>query len=127
MSINSDKKVVYIVKGIIVSGNQFLALHKSIVNEDWLDLPGGTVEYGETSEEAFKREVYEETGISIRNSVKVIDTWENIKPDKQASGIIYLTYTEEQNVILSSEHDKFEWLDINNNSIKNCIRLSKKE
>ncbi|MCX8175655.1 MAG: NUDIX hydrolase [Candidatus Bathyarchaeota archaeon] len=57
----------------------------------WWALPGGVVEYGETVEEAVKREVKEETGLDVK-IVKLLGVYS--KPDRDPRGhyisIVYL-------------------------------------
>ncbi len=65
---------------IISEGRILLAEHKKRGERYWL-LPGGGLEYGETLEEALKRELLEEAGIGIQ--VKdLLWTLDSIPPDK---------------------------------------------
>ncbi len=48
--------------------------------KDYWSLPGGFVEYGETAEEAVKREVREETGLEIK-PIKLIGVYSDPKRD----------------------------------------------
>jgi 8-oxo-dGTP diphosphatase len=56
-------KVYPAVKAVIDKGGKFLVL-KDRETGNWT-LPGGRVEFGETPEQALKREVKEETGMRI--------------------------------------------------------------
>lgn len=56
------------VYGVLVKDNQILLIKKSRgPYKGKLDLPGGKMEFGETIEQALKREILEETGIKIKN------------------------------------------------------------
>ncbi len=59
--------------GIIIKNNKILLIKKvSGPYDGKLDLPGGTIEFGERPEEALKREMFEEVGINILD-YKLID------------------------------------------------------
>lgn len=83
----------------------------------WL-LPGGKINQGETSLEGLKREVMEETGIGDFKVKRLVDfeAW-----SEGDSGKCVVTFLLEPigdvGVVLSEEHDKFEWVlpaDLNN-------------
>ncbi|WP_295067825.1 NUDIX domain-containing protein [Ruminococcus sp.] len=71
---------------------------------------GGNIESGETPEEAIKREVREETGITdIRiGNIAYVAILNHELPDLL---IVYLCETDEENVRLSFEHSSFVWAD----------------
>ena len=51
---------------LVIKNNQILLIKKVTGPYDGkLDLPGGTIEFGETPETALKRELKEETGLDI--------------------------------------------------------------
>ncbi len=55
--------------GIIIKNNKILLIKKNGgLYDGKLDLPGGTIEFGEKPEEALKREILEEVGIIVTNS-----------------------------------------------------------
>jgi len=68
-----NSKYMVSVSGFVYDDNdQFLLLrHRHWVSDVW-GLPGGIVEKNETLEDAFSREVLEETGVKITN-VEMID------------------------------------------------------
>lgn len=49
--------------------------------------------------------------------IKLLDTWSFIAKDYQITGIIYLCVIKEGSLTLSDEHDKYEWLEFNKQSI----------
>ena len=60
---NSECKFKYRVSGVIIVNEKILV---DRYGEDTYCLPGGYVNMGETSEEAMKRELYEEIGYSFK-------------------------------------------------------------
>lgn len=56
------------VYGIIIKDDKIVLINKVTGPYDGkLDLPGGSIEFGETVEEALKRELLEEVGIELEN------------------------------------------------------------
>jgi 8-oxo-dGTP diphosphatase len=69
------------VAALVVKGDTILlVLHKK-GNKEYYLLPGGGVEQGEFEEEALKRELLEEAGLSITAGKMVFET-ESFSPDK---------------------------------------------
>lgn len=61
-----DKKVRKAVRTFLIKDNKVIATkYKTKTNFEYYDIPGGKIEYGETSEQASIREFKEETGIEI--------------------------------------------------------------
>ena len=80
------------VKGIVVFKQKVLLMKRVRPSSDGLgywELPGGGLEYGETPNEALKRELKEETGLTI-DVVKPAYTFTKIRKDYQTVGIGYL-------------------------------------
>ncbi|TSC61635.1 MAG: NUDIX hydrolase [Parcubacteria group bacterium Gr01-1014_48] len=79
------------------------------------DFPKGKIEYGETGEEAARREVGEETGVTevdfmpgfMKNVHYTI--YKGGKPIPKEV-YLYLAQTSTERVVLSQEHRSFEWL-----------------
>ena len=76
------KKPTLTVDAIIKVNDDKIVLvkRKNPPYKDWWALPGGIVEYGETVEEAVKREVYEETGLAIEIE-KLVNVYSDPKRD----------------------------------------------
>jgi 8-oxo-dGTP diphosphatase len=74
------------------------------------DIPGGVVEVGEHLIESISREVTEETRIEVED-IKLFDVFDSsskIHPYLICIG--YTAHALSTNVVLSYEHDQFEWL-----------------
>lgn len=104
------------VNALIVRDDKFLVMHNNGVKADLWELPGGRMEFGETAEETLKREIMEETGLIV-SPIKLLDTWNLNKVDRQITGIIYLCSIEEGEVTLSEEHDSFKWIKADKESL----------
>jgi len=79
----------------------------------WL-LPGGRLHMGENWFKGLQREIKEETGILdfTISSVFQIDTWK-YKKDFYF-GVFYIGKTNKINIILSSEHINYKWINTTN-------------
>lgn len=109
MKMENNKRIDIGVKALILKDDKFLVMHNNGVKEDLWELPGGRMEFGETSEETLRREILEETGLTVK-PIKLLDTWNLIREDYQIAGIIYLCQLEEGEVRLSDEHDAYRWI-----------------
>lgn len=79
-------------------------------------VPGGHLEFGETTEECAIREVKEETGLDITD-LKLLKIDECIYPKEffEKRHFIFFTYmakTNETKVILNEEAQIYEWVDL---------------
>jgi len=95
----------------------FLVTRRSQTN-DYLpglyDLPGGTVEFGENTMDALKREISEETSLSVE-IFKPIYIYSNVqKGERHQFWIIYeCKFLGGEIKLNPEEHDSFLWVDFN--------------
>jgi len=97
---------------IIIANNEgkILILRRSSVEyyaELW-DLPGGTVENGETLQRAAIREVKEESGLEIKLEKKYFYVYHY--QDKEFDIYGFKADFVSGNVVLSEEHIEFKWI-----------------
>ena len=111
-------KKIIIVHTIIFNKNKQILILKRSVNENVLpnlwDIPGGTLEDGENPIDGATREVWEESGIKIKNAHLFFYT-SNIdkRKDAQFIRLIFITQSSAKNIKLSlNEHDKYKWIKI---------------
>lgn len=118
MSVN--KKIDFGVKAFIIRDGKFLVMHNNGEKRDLWELPGGRMQFGENAEQTLKREMMEETGLEV-NLTKILDTWDRLAGDDyQVTGIICLCSAKEGQVVISDEHDSYQWLPIKSSSVE-CL------
>jgi len=121
----SEKKQIFGVatKGMIIKDNKLLIVYKSKEEaKEWSrsaandsnyevrrEFPGGRLEFGEDPKDALKREINEEVGLEIE-ILRPLDVWHIIKGQFQLIGINYLCIWKAGEVVLSDEHEAYEWL-----------------
>ncbi len=109
--------MVITIKAVVIDNNNRVLLLKRAKHEinggKW-DLPGGTLEEGETIKEALKREVKEETGadIEIGNIIKVSEFDKKHEEFNKRKSLRYLAYYNSGKISLSDEHKTYKWIDI---------------
>jgi len=79
---------------------------------EW-DLPGGWVELDEAPNEAAIRELCEETGIITKRITSLCTATEE-RDDETITRHYFIAKTEHDQVVLSFEHDAFEWVSRDN-------------
>ena len=108
-----EKKFGVAVKALIINPqNQFLIIKKSNledINPNTWDIPGGRINHGENLYSALWREIKEEIGIDV-DIIRPSNVWSLIKRDLHLVGITFLCEAYEQEIHLSSEHEKYKWL-----------------
>lgn len=104
-------KVNFHQKALVVNGkNEFLVLKASYKNMQW-DLPGGAVEIPEMHEDALRREINEESGISVKDIVPLsLETAYNKDTDEYVIFAGYTCKAVDEQVKLSSEHTEYRWV-----------------
>lgn len=76
-----DKKIVFVFKGILFNRDNRVLIDNrkeeilDAANGKW-EIPGGKIEFGESPEDAVKRELLEETGYNVK--VKEIIPYSNV-------------------------------------------------
>ena len=93
--------------------NKVLLLQRNDGNNVW-EIPGGKRENNEDIVDALKREVLEETGLSINEYklVYVSPIFENHPVLKPFLNIGYLCYVDNNDVIISDEHLDYKWVSV---------------
>lgn len=110
-------KTDIVQKAVIINKQgQLLALRRSNTDtrrpNQW-DLPGGILDPNETLEEGIKREIQEETGLTI-NEVNAVYSRTDFQQwqDGQSNvvRIFYTASTTDNDITLSYEHCDFQWM-----------------
>ena len=121
---NLEEKNSFLIsqKALIIKNGKVLALRAQLppyTGKNLWDLPGGLIEYGENMERGLKREVKEETGLTISNTKlkSIFDKqhanfkFKNGKTkDVHIFILVYTCTVLSGKVSLSYEHDKFKWV-----------------
>ena len=107
---------------VIFDGEKFLLLHRVLHWDGW-EFPKGGVKVGETHEEAIKRELFEETGISNYEMISKIDDFEFFNSVKnidshatnylvRAPNTSKITFSNQETTNGGAklvEHDSYKW------------------
>lgn len=108
-----DRKFFIAVKALVFFDEKFLLVKRSekARGEHHLwEFPGGRLEFGETPEEALKREMMEEAELPVK-IICPLQTWSFFRgEDTQIAGITFLCRAATDTVRLSDEHDAYEWI-----------------
>lgn len=116
---NERAKFEVTAKAVVLNGEGKALLFRRAAKDDNFpgkrDLPGGTVEEGETVEEAVKREVLEEAGLEVEVGpvLSVFDFERRSEGEMRfpGKGIRMLARCSgSEEVTLNEENDSFEWL-----------------
>lgn len=100
------------VKGVLIKDQKMLIVQRSSNDETgagtWESV-GGILNFGESFEDALKREFIEEVGLSIEVQKQLFSTTFLSNTTRQIVLLALLCTSEEENITLSNEHDQFLW------------------
>lgn len=108
-----ENKIVVVVKGVLLKDGKALIVKRAddddIGSGTW-EFSGGKIEFGESPEQALKREFLEETGIVVKVEKILYVTSFNTNPNRQVILITYLCSCDDCNLVtLSFEHSEYMW------------------
>lgn len=111
-----DKKHIVAITALIKNqkGDRFLMLKRNkneIAYPGKWALPGGKVEKGETIMDVLKREVFEETGLKIKNSKQFLGDYTFVRPDgHNVVGLTFAVKAISNKVIINDDFEDYKWL-----------------
>ena len=123
--LNDNQKINIRVGAFIYDlSNNYVLIHKKINNDYWI-LPGGRLEFCESTDEAIKREIYEEVGYNLDfNLVMILEnfyTINNVQVHELDFDFLgtYNEIIKEEHTFhgLEGEYMIFKW--VHKNNIKN--------
>ncbi len=127
-----DRPKVGVGVAIIKDGKVLLGQRKNAHGEGSWAFPGGHLEYGESWEECAKREVFEETGIEVKNVQFGAATNDIFKEENKHYITISMVCEYDSGEVKVMEPEKcekwewFEWKDIPKNVFVPLQNLAKK-
>lgn len=105
-------EIKVVVKGVLIRNNRILIIQRSHTDSfgagTW-EVVGGNLNFGESLEEALKREYLEEVGLKITVKNLLFSTTFFTSNDRQIVLLSYLCESEESQISLSSEHEQYLW------------------
>jgi len=112
-------KLFVATKAFITCKDKVLIVRESSKYEDGsnasrFDVVGGRIEPGQRFDESLIREAKEETGLSIRiGKPFFVSEWRPVVRDEQwqVIGLFFECRTGSDKIVLSKDHDKYEWID----------------
>ena len=107
------------MKGFITSRGKILIVRESSKYEDGTnsakyDVPGGRVQPGQRFDKSLLREIKEETGLKVVvGKPFFVNEWRPVVRGEQWQivGVFFECISTSDKVILSQDHDAFEWID----------------
>jgi len=113
MNDTSVLATIVALKAIIVHNGKALIVQRAddeTYSGQW-EFVGGKLEFGEDLEAALRREVHEETGLEITQNKLLYATSFMPHAHKHVVFLTYLCKVTSNSVVLSAEHQAYEWAD----------------
>ena len=116
----SRPKVLLVNRAIIQNKKSKILLIKRAENDPWAggywELPGGKLEKGQDVSEALENEIFEETGLKVTPSSRLVYWESRILKKGPYKNLLYLVIiglaqAKPGPVNLSKEHSDWEWVD----------------
>lgn len=111
-----EKKFGVATKGFIIKDGRMLIIYKTAKEAASdpdpnfrRDQPGGRIKFGEDPNSALLREIKEEVGLEV-NVISPVNVWYYVNNNFQLIGINFLCEWVSGEVLLSEEHESYEWL-----------------
>lgn len=86
-----------------------LEKYQEVKKNDSLDIVGGRINIGTPLLENLKREIFEETKLTLTDTPKLLAAQDIIRPDKHVVRLTYLGEIEGEPV-LDEDHSAYKWL-----------------
>jgi len=129
-----SSNIKFLQKAVVFDklGKKFLSIKRSphaFSRAGTWDLPGGCVSFGENHEASLRREIKEETGLSVKKLKLIEVTTSYDKKNKIYTLFIgYSTKILSGKIILSCEHTDYKWVTSKEftsaSFLKNLVKLS---
>ncbi len=106
-------KTIPLVTCMVKSGNRILLMKRAKHEQRpgvW-EFPLGRIEKGETSIEAAKREIKEETSLSLEPKfIGMVERFDGENNEEYKPVSCFVATTDSEEIKLSDEHDEFKWV-----------------